>query len=334
MACDIPQAPVINMSALLTVIVYHYVRPIRESAFPEIKGLELSAFEEQLDYIVEKYQIVSAAQVLEAAFGGQSLPDSPMLLTFDDGYSDHYRYVFPALMRRKMSGVFFPPGCAVKDRTLLDVHKLHFLLASGMGIDFLVEHIENEVNSEKENYVLRPLEEYRKEYRKSNRFDSANVIYVKRMLQSALPEKLRSRITAELFNRFVSCDDQSFADELYLSTKDLKQMAEAGMEIGSHGYGHYWLNSLSPDKQAEDIDLSLEFLSKVGAKLNQFLFCFPYGAYNQDTLSILRKRDCGAAFTTHASLVDLSKCNMLELPRLDTNDLPEADRASSPQKKY
>lgn len=63
MACDIPQAPVIDMSALLTVVVYHYVRPLSDSAFPEIKGLELSAFEEQLDYIERNYQVVSAAQV-------------------------------------------------------------------------------------------------------------------------------------------------------------------------------------------------------------------------------------------------------------------------------
>lgn len=330
MACDIPKASVIDMSALLTVIVYHYVRPIRNSAFPEIKGLELSAFEGQLDYIEEKYQIVSASQVLEAACGGEELPDSPMLLTFDDGYSDHYRYVFPALIRRKMSGVFFPSGSAVKDRALLDVNKLHFLLASGVNIDFLVEYIESEVSLQKESYVLPSLEEYRKEYMKANRFDPANIIYVKRMLQSVLPEKIRSRITAELFHRFVSNDGQSFADELYLSAKDLKEMADAGMEIGSHGYGHYCLNSLSLDKQAADIDLSLEFLSEIGTKLDQFLFCFPYGAYNQDTLSILRKRGCGAAFTTHASLVDLRRCNMLELSRLDTNDLHKAGCASPP----
>ena len=318
------------MPASLTIVMYHYVRPLRSSAFPEIKGLDLSEFEGQLDYVEQNYQVVSAAQIMEAASGGEALPDSPLLLTFDDGYSDHYQYVFPTLKRRKMSGVFFPPGCAVMERTLLDVNKLHFLLASGVDFQHLIEKIESEVNLERKSYGLHSIAGYRDEYWLPNRFDPANIVYIKRMLQSALPEELRKRITTELFRRYVSSDEKAFADDLYLSLEDLKEMSDAGMEIGSHGYQHYWLDSLTPEEQKKDIDASLVFLEEAGVGRDQFLFCFPYGAYNQDTLVVLKERGCGAAFTTRVALVDLHDYELLELPRLDTNDLPKS-RGGLPQ---
>lgn len=35
----------------LTVVMYHYVRPIERSRYPAIKGIELNDFKEQVGYI-------------------------------------------------------------------------------------------------------------------------------------------------------------------------------------------------------------------------------------------------------------------------------------------
>lgn len=43
----------------LTIIMYHYVRPIVGSKFPGIKGLELEGFKRQLDYLESHFEIVS-----------------------------------------------------------------------------------------------------------------------------------------------------------------------------------------------------------------------------------------------------------------------------------
>jgi len=42
----------------LTIVMYHYVRPINDSKFPGIKGLELDGFKRQLDYLKENFNIV------------------------------------------------------------------------------------------------------------------------------------------------------------------------------------------------------------------------------------------------------------------------------------
>ena len=42
----------------LTVVMYHYVREIKESLYPGIKGLEFEKFKTQLDHLQSKYQII------------------------------------------------------------------------------------------------------------------------------------------------------------------------------------------------------------------------------------------------------------------------------------
>ncbi len=308
--------------------MYHYVRPIAGSRYPSIHGLELADFEGQIDYIDRYYSVVSVSDVVAAAKGGRPLPDYPLILSFDDGYSDHYRYVLPVLKRRGKTGVFFPPVCAVSEREMLDVNKIHLILASTSDHESLVRNIESAVDSARGEFALLSLTEYREQLRKASRFDTAEDIFIKRMLQHALPESLRNRITGDMFRRHVTEDERGFADEFYMSEENLGEMLAEGMEVGSHGSAHYWLNSLSPKDQAMDIDRSLDMLERIGVSRQGFYFCYPYGSYTSETLNILSDRNCAAAFTTQVALVHLDSASLLELPRLDTNDLPKSGLAA------
>ena len=51
-------------------------------------------------------------------------------MTFDDGYLDHFVNVFPVLFDEKLQGSFYPPLAPVRERKLLDVNRVHFILAS------------------------------------------------------------------------------------------------------------------------------------------------------------------------------------------------------------
>lgn len=72
-----------------------------------------------------------------------------------------------------------------------------------------------------------------------------------------------------------------------------------------------------------DIDRSLDFLERIGASRQDWVMCYPYGAYNAQVLEALRKRNCRAALTTEIGIADLNPENALTLRRLDTNDLPK-----------
>ena len=46
--------------------------------------------------------------------------------------------------------------------------------------------------------------------------------------------------------------------------------------------------------------------------------CYPYGAYNSDTINIVKNKGCLAALTTKVGMASLY--NQFELSRLNTND--------------
>ena len=116
-----------SRSAWLTIVSYHYVRPRRLLGPLGARALSLESFQGQLDYISRYYHVVTAEQVLSALCNGDTLPERPLWLTFDDGYRDHYRYVLPELLARRWQGSFFPVGCTVDGGALLDINGGRFL---------------------------------------------------------------------------------------------------------------------------------------------------------------------------------------------------------------
>ncbi|MCK4797137.1 MAG: polysaccharide deacetylase family protein, partial [Spirochaetes bacterium] len=197
----------------------------------------------------------------------------------------------------------------------------HFILASVKDKKQIVSDIFSMLDKFQVEHSLENNEYYYKKLAIENRFDTAEVIFIKRILQKELPENLRNIIVNSLFNKYVSIDETSFSRELYMNIDQLKCMRRKGMYIGSHGYNHYWLNTLSKEKQKKEIELSIEFLEKIGCNTENFAFCYPYGAYNESLLSVLKENRCSLALTTQVGIANMDK--PLILPRLDTNDLPK-----------
>jgi len=301
--------------------MYHYVRPLSKTKYPKLKALDLVAFERQLDHLQQNYHFVTPEDVINSIYTPFSLPERAVLLTFDDGYRDHFDYVYPLLKKKGIKAVFFPPTAAIYLDELLDVNRLHFLLAC-TPINILVERLEYSIKFKKQIKTYKSVDEYRAKFFKKGRYDDADVNYFKRMLQYALPERFRSELLKELFAEFVDTDEKGFCRELYVGPSELKEMKDNGMEIGCHGHNHYWLDKLSLQQQFKDIDLSLSMLKRDNLLSDKFWFCYPYGSYNTDTQRILGDYGCGAAVTVQPSFSVCDKSNSLSLSRFDTNDFP------------
>ena len=283
--------------------MFHYVRPIRNSRWPRIRGLELADFKSQLAYLRRNYTIVSLPDVINALDGGE-LPDNACLLTFDDGYLDHYQHVFPLLFDAKVSGAFFPIGRGVAERWVADVNKIHLILHEG-NLSWLVGHCRNVSGMSPD---------------KPGRFDDADTSFVKRTLQAWPSETI-----ASIFGDIVSKDERSLADELYMTPEHIKVMAANGMHFGVHGWNHVRFSRMTEAEQAQDLDASIAFLCGLGVLPERWAMCYPYGAwtdFNEATVKLLGDRGCAAAFTTR-SATGKGHGRYL-VPRLDTNDVPRA----------
>ena len=316
-----------------TIVMYHYVRELPYTRYPEIKGLKTSLFREQLLYLKKYYTFVRAKDLISTIYEDRSLPENAVWLTFDDGYFDHFANVFPILDELGIEGAFFPPAKAILKHEVLDVNKIHFILASVQDMDDLLKEVYYLLDDNRAEYGLESNEAYYSKLAQANRFDSAEVIFVKRLLQVELPEAARRKITNALFRKYVTEDEAAFSRELYMNEEQLKCMLRHGMYIGSHGYDHYWLNSLTSERQAEEIDLSMDFLRRLGVDMDAWVMNYPYGACNESLVEILKKRGCKLGLSTRVAVADLAKDDCFMLPRLDTNDLPKDRNAVFVQQK-
>ncbi len=96
----------------------------------------------------------------------------------------------------------------------------------------------------------------------------------------------------------------------------LGKLAEDGWEIGSHAHEHIHLDRCSPDRQQETIERSaVDIEKRLGRRPASF--CYPYGAFNDDTKKAVRTAGIQFALTSRrARSSQMSDLDHLELDRV------------------
>ena len=317
------------MKSEVTVVMYHYVRDLKNSRYPNIKGLDIEKFKKQIKFFKENYNFVRIEDLIEYYKNPKEkeLPDKAILLTFDDGYKDHYTYVLPILLENNIQGSFYIPTKCFQDKKVLDVNKIHFILESCIGKEErILKEIEEYLEKNKDSRISLSYDDYFKEYAVDSRFDKKEVIFIKRMLQVVLPENYRKKLVDILFKKYVCTigdkiiSERAFWEELYLTPEQIRMMEKVGMHIGFHSHDHVWLNSLSKEEQEFQIKSSINYFKEIGIKTEKMTLSYPYGGYNEESVELIKKYKIPLAFTTKVAIADLNKDENYALPRLDTND--------------
>lgn len=299
------------------VIMYHYVRHIRNSKYPNIKGLEVNEFKRQLEWFYRNnFCFITLNDIIEK----NNISDKSILLTFDDGYKDHYQYIYPILRQYGIQGVFSVPGKVIREKTILDVNKIHFILEKG-NIDKIITAIFLKLEYYRgREFIYDSNEELYNKLALPNRFDDKDTIFVKRLLQAELPKVVRSKITDELFCEFVTDRQKEFSEELYLSMDNISEMLRGGMQFAVHGYDHCWMNRLTEGDIRKDLKQALEVFEGI-IDVENWCNCYPYGAYNNLVLRISKELGATSGMGTDVKRYS-SECDIFKIPRMDANDFP------------
>lgn len=90
------------------ILEYHMVRDDLPDEESYDYAVPLEDFRQQLDYLQEQgYETVTLLEYMKAKKGKFTLPEKPIVLTFDDGYDDNYTNLLPLLEERGMKAVVF-----------------------------------------------------------------------------------------------------------------------------------------------------------------------------------------------------------------------------------
>jgi peptidoglycan/xylan/chitin deacetylase (PgdA/CDA1 family) len=307
-----------------TIVFYHYVRDIERTPFPGIKALSVSGFEAQLDWLQARYDVIDGLAFERAVLAGVGFERPTALLTFDDGFVDHYEHVFPLLRARGLGGIFFLAGATLGgDPVLLNVHKTHFLL-SQLGADRFTTEVgaaleEEGVSTDRQTGAPGGTPSGREGI---YRYDEAPDVRIKRVLNYEAPYPVADRVLSKLFSLHVG-DAAAFARDLYLSAAQVREMALGGMTFGFHTETHPVLSRLTHDAQRVELYNGPRLIAELTGQ-NTVSFCYPYGfshTYNADTLRVLEESGYSMAFNTVRREAVIGHEPRYELPRLDTRDV-------------
>jgi peptidoglycan/xylan/chitin deacetylase (PgdA/CDA1 family) len=248
----------------LRCLVFHDIAE-RESAFTRELNVTVTpkAFATALNFITRHYNPVSLRDVL-AGDARKKLPPRPLLVTFDDGYASVARWAAPLCLRYGVPATLFL-NASLLGNTRLAADNLVCYVANTFGlqlIDKLARSVEKtlpHVNSLAEVYTS---------------------------VFPALPGARRERFIEMLAAEAGINVPQLARDAaLYLTRKEVRELAAAGFEIGSHTYSHVHCRTLSGEGFRGEIDRNqIELEGLVGGPVHSF--SIPYGSSDDLTTEL------------------------------------------------
>jgi Polysaccharide deacetylase len=154
------------------------------------------------------------------------------------------------------------------------------------------------------------------------RYDEAPDVRIKRILNYEAPYPVADRVLSALFVRHIG-DSDAFARTLYLSSRQIREMARGGMTFGFHTESHPVLSRLNREEQRGELRNGTRTIRALTGQ-EAVSFCYPYGfthTYNAETLETLEEFGYSMAFNTIRREALVGQDRRYELPRFDTRDV-------------
>ena len=101
----------VQQDTTVPILLYHH---LSETATESGTVLHPETFRHQMSLLKDNgYHTVTFNDLIAFVENGTALPESPVVITFDDGYLSNYEYAFPILQEYDYSATIFVIGCSV-----------------------------------------------------------------------------------------------------------------------------------------------------------------------------------------------------------------------------
>ena len=242
----------------LTVLIYHRVLRERDALFPG--EVEQADFERQVRLAGRCFHLMPLLDAVRHARAG-TLPARAACITFDDGYADNAEVALPILQRLGAPATFFIAtgfldGGRMWNDTVIELVRR----APGPMFDASVIGLGQ--------HPVATLEQRR----------SAIGALLGQLKYLPMDERLAQ------VNRLADSVPYPLADDLMMSSAQVRQLHQAGMGIGAHTVNHPILAALQGEAaQAEIADGKCQLEAIIGSRVP--LFAYPNGKPGTDYLA-------------------------------------------------
>ncbi len=260
-------ARTLGPSYSLRCVAFHDISAA-ESPFTRGMGVSItpSNFEAALKFLARYYTPVRLQDVLGAS-ESRGLPPRPVLVTFDDGYASMIKWAAP------LCGKFGVPAIFFLNAAFLDNHRL--------APDNLVCYVANVLGMETINAAVRVVKGA----------DSPKLKCLADVFSCFFPaiSLAERQVFLDTLVHLGGINERQLAEEaeLYLTRKQLCELASLDFEIGNHTYTHVRCRSLTPENFGEEVVRNkAELEALTGRKVRSF--SVPYASSTDLTSDLLR----------------------------------------------
>ncbi|WP_050353963.1 polysaccharide deacetylase family protein [Gottschalkia purinilytica] len=93
----------------IPILMYHHV--VKDPSKTNLITVTDKRFEEDMEYLKKNgYNTISFKELIDYKEGRAKLPGKPIIITFDDGYDNNYKYAYPILKKNNMKATIFVVG--------------------------------------------------------------------------------------------------------------------------------------------------------------------------------------------------------------------------------
>ncbi len=302
------------------VLAYH---SIRKSKFnPYGTSVRPEYFQEHMAWLKKDHPVISLSDFILKK-REEIISDNAVVLTFDDGYADHYTKARPVLEKLSLPATFFVIAGTVMAGESNWWERLESLLP-------FAEHFPEAWKFEAgdKTHCLR----FQSDPKKVRSALSSGVF-------DDFPEELKKNLTELSFvlrnldivernqvlqelARISGCKEPMNSGSNILSIDQLKKLAANPLfEIGAHTVSHRTLIRLEPEQQRSEIVESKKWLEEImGTRIRHF--AYPFGSrsdYDSGTVALVREAGFESACTTANQW---GETGLLEIPRFVIGNEP------------
>lgn len=257
-------------STLVYGVTYHGSTP------ESLKGLENSydkhisakRLREHLRWYQNHFNVLSLGETLQRIREGRPLPEKTLFIVFHDGYRGNYEVAFPILKEYDLRASFFLTTSFIgsEERYWVDI------------LDAALKHTQKEKVSVKRSSdeVILGL--------KTQADRLAASLQLRKHLKDTSLEQFNSFFSTIICNLGFSSSSQVPLlgnHESFMNWDMVREMSEAGMDIGSHSHRHLICARQNEAVVTEEMETSKKIIERE-VKKSCDLFCYPNGNYPAD----------------------------------------------------
>ena len=226
------------------VLTYHGVVPkiIQNRPDYEYRNfVTVSQFERQIQFLLKKYRPLKVTDFLNS-----SRLERGFLITFDDGFSNNYRYALPVLKKYNLQGCFFITTSLIGTKKFLWTDHVNRLIMNTNR-----KKIELELNK----VEIFDLQTIRKKEFAAQKIRS----YLKKLHPSKANNIIRN-LNSEMSDVSANMKPEEEDRFLFMNWNEVREMIASDQIVGSHTHTHPILNPLSEEESYAEFKVSKEFI--------------------------------------------------------------------------